>query len=416
MLPRWFNWEAALWILGGALGLFVHLSRAAEVHIPLTAACVGAIGIGIALWANARVGRRIQTSFFIALILYSIYHVYVHGPSLGMAIAVACIGWGIYRNLTTPEEEEANANSPAFVLLLTEQRDPERLHDACLKRVFENALDVRLDASDDGDGFVTGEGFVWIACIRGRFISIINDATPYFEDPPAVARDLPEMRVAHAVREHKACLSLTLVGDHSGEDADASYRILGKMAAALSEPLESIDAAGKPVPPWPTPLAILWPPGSQIRAYDEELRDRLWSDDPLSAFREMHLANPPVIEVHDDDPRMLAAIEEARQRWPEFVRAFEARKPDHTFAVKARIEEGDACEFMWILVERLEGEQISGKINNEPVQLKQVRLGDAWTVERGDVLDWLFTTAEGLQGAFSVKVLEQIQREGKAKK
>jgi uncharacterized protein YegJ (DUF2314 family) len=99
--------------------------------------------------------------------------------------------------------------------------------------------------------------------------------------------------------------------------------------------------------------------------------------------------------------RTLDAINEARRRWPEFVRAFEDREPDHTFAVKARIEEDDAYEFMWIVVDRLEGNQISGKINNEPVELKQVRLGDVWTLKREDVLDWLFTTPEGVHGGFS---------------
>jgi hypothetical protein len=88
-------------------------------------------------------------------------------------------------------------------------------------------------------------------------------------------------------------------------------------------------------------------PTSNIRCneYARRVIEALKSVRPLALFDEPTFA--PIIQVNADDPRMVAAVAEARQRWPEFMAAFQARKSaDQVLAIKARCAEGEEEEFM----------------------------------------------------------------------
>jgi uncharacterized protein YegJ (DUF2314 family) len=67
---------------------------------------------------------------------------------------------------------------------------------------------------------------------------------------------------------------------------------------------------------------------------------------------------------------------------------------------------------MWLTVEALEGEQVRGRLDNDPVGLKQVRRGDRLTAAPADVTDWLFTEGSELHGAFTVHALKAIHGKG----
>src|SRR5258708_28860768 len=111
-----------------------------------------------------------------------------------------------------------------------------------------------------------------------------------------------------------------------------------------------------------------------MRAIDEEIREALRSDDPLQSFRET--VNPPLINVKEDDPGMKAAVDEARKRWPEFVDAFVNRKKDQLFSIKAPVTDGRHTEYIWVMVEEIDGDIINGDLGNNPVDLDFMKLGD----------------------------------------
>jgi uncharacterized protein YegJ (DUF2314 family) len=132
------------------------------------------------------------------------------------------------------------------------------------------------------------------------------------------------------------------------------------------------------------------------------------SGNALALFEEP--TNAPVMEMSNDDPRMVAAIVEARKRWPEFVAAFQASGPEG-FAVKATFSDNEVEESMWVKVQSITADQIIGELANAPMELKQIREGDSVTVAVAQVLDWGYGNGDQIEGLFTQKVLEKAAEE-----
>jgi uncharacterized protein YegJ (DUF2314 family) len=115
-----------------------------------------------------------------------------------------------------------------------------------------------------------------------------------------------------------------------------------------------------------------------------------------------------------NDPRFKAAEAEARRRWPEFVAAFNKREPAAAYAVKAKFTEGDNVEWMWVQVDAISGATVRGILDNEPVDVHNVKVGQRVTVAQGDIDDWIIAKSGGIvKGGFTTKVMEQIDAERK---
>jgi uncharacterized protein YegJ (DUF2314 family) len=108
---------------------------------------------------------------------------------------------------------------------------------------------------------------------------------------------------------------------------------------------------------------------------------------------------------------MKAAVQTARDRWPEFVEAFECRDDDQHFAMKARFEEDDSVEFMWVTVTAIEGELVLGVLDSDPADVKSLRCGDRVRVTLDNLNDWMFVDGdEEPVGGFTIAVLTKRQR------
>ena len=82
----------------------------------------------------------------------------------------------------------------------------------------------------------------------------------------------------------------------------------------------------------------------------------------------------------------------------------------HKFAVKAPFTEGEHTEFMWIMVTALEGDQILGTLENEPVEMKRLRYGSKVSVRCADLNDWVVSDGQDVQaGGFTIKVFEDMR-------
>ena len=113
-----------------------------------------------------------------------------------------------------------------------------------------------------------------------------------------------------------------------------------------------------------------------------------------------------VVQLGADDPGLVAAAAEAKRRWPEFVAAFNERRPGRKCAVKyAAPIKGGGDEQIWIMVTALGSGTISGTLGNAPVEDIGLRLGDAVTIQTGDIEDWLFTDGQSMTGGFSIATL-----------
>lgn len=297
--------------------------------------------------------------------------------------------WSWLKRLVRRQPEEPGAIS--LVLLLNA---PRYLDSAILTNAVSRAFDVVIDSDDEGcPHFVVGEGDrpTFVVQVNGRFYLVHNFDRPYLDDPAEVAATIGELRLRKAIEEHQGWIGVDALGYEPGQDP---YPDLGKLAAELT----GDDC-----------LAVFAPATGQVNLYDPCMDDILRGGKPLEVFET--LGNVPIVMIEDDDPRMEAAVAEARARWPEFVAAFEQRRPEQSFSVKAAFRDGDATEFMWLSVTGIENHLILGELDNDPVNVKNVRSGSRVRIPVSEVNDWLICDQESMLGGFTIEVLKNVGRQ-----
>lgn len=106
-----------------------------------------------------------------------------------------------------------------------------------------------------------------------------------------------------------------------------------------------------------------------------------------------------------NDPEVLKANATARRRLPEFVKAFQS-KAGQGFNVKIAFRDGEDTEHMWVKVSKIDGATISGSLNSDPIQVKNIKAGDPVSLNQSQVEDWTYTDRAGKrQGLFCLPAL-----------
>lgn len=248
---------------------------------------------------------------------------------------------------------------------------------------------IGTDEEMDGGSCVVGESPHFLLTHAGQSFALHNFDRPYWSDSEAAAAAAPDGRIQQALRRHRAWLSV----DCLDRDLDAGERRhIGRLLGRLLAELIDTDC-----------LAIYVPETRTVKLYDGDVPALLRGDDPVAVLS--RAPQPAAAPVADDDPRLLAAVAEARRRWPEFVSAFEHRTAEQTFSVKAPLRHGDRTEFVWINVTALEGDAVYGMLANDPVHLPY-KLDDRLRVPQSDVTDWLTADRDRLRGGFTLAVLQ----------
>lgn len=321
----------------------------------------------------------------------------------GIVLAALVLVWGWLR----ARRNRTNDPPPVSIVLLLAQ--PRNLNVHVLAPILSEAIGSpvkALDISDESDesdtegqagGRISGASPFFIGNFGDTSFLIHNHNSPYMSDPIAESQSIGEMRLQRAVREHKAWLSMDIL--NSGADTGESWRIIARVISKLIGP----DC-----------LALYYPPSNQLVACTDETPEKLLADDPIRAvFQQNNLV--PVIPIDGDDPRMKAAVSQARSRFAEFQSAFEA-KNGRDFAIKVPVTEGGNTEHVWVEVGSIGPDEIGGQLASEPVALGDYRLGSRISVKRSEIEDWTFRREDDLVGLFTLPVVQQIQEEQAAKK
>ncbi len=314
------------------------------------------------------------------------------------AIAVAWFAWR--------RKRRNESRLISFVALL---REPQTLEPIYIARAASKAFNADLgDGTTDGDdGCVVGAEIAHFVQFGDRVILVNNFSMPYLENAVEASESIGDLRLRGLVASHQAWLScdaMSVDGKISGDELREWYRLLGRL---LSELIDD------------NCLAVYLPDTDQLYAYEAETLELLRANDPLEAM-DVEGAHPPVMEIPDDAPEMVRAVEEAQRRWPEFVSAYESQA-GRNFAVKAPITRDSQTEFIWIEVTAIENGSIFGKLANEPVALKGLSLGSRVRTTEAELNDWGYIGANAeFIGGFTVKVVveasKRLQKEKQKKK
>lgn len=303
----------------------------------------------------------------------------------------------LFENTT---EEEPQAEQISLVALL---REPQYLDATMLAHWATIAWDTTVGTEDDANehAYAVGDSPQFILKKGPHFFLTLNVDEPYFDDLDDVAEQMDELRIRHAIAEHRGWMAIDLVNSEQSRSLPADiYHEIGRLFAEILD-----DDC----------LAILCPQTGAIYPWHPGIIGKLCSSDPLAALEETSFS--PVLRVDENDPRLLIAVQTARRCWPEFVAAFEERTDEQNFSVKAPFSDGQATEFIWVRVTATENGVIYGTLGNEPVQLSHLRLHDRVRVKVDELNDWLYTdVAEGLQppqqhGGFTLDVINQVAAE-----
>jgi uncharacterized protein YegJ (DUF2314 family) len=311
-------------------------------------------------------------------------------PALGIA-AIGVLAGDLVRELRAAKRER---EKPLISLVQFRRAPNNFLTDKKLGEIAQRLWGEQKTGKAEGESWLAvGQNPSFIVNAPGVTLLVNNFPRRYFDeqDDPG---EMNELRLRRALESHTAWLSVDLLSmSDATKSREEAYPLIAKFFAELLDE----DC-----------LAIYTPETGQILAYEPALAEKLRGPNPMEIFAELNFA--PVVQIADDDPKMKAAVDEARRRWPEFVTAFNARAGEH-FAIKAPVAFEDNIEFIWIEVDRIEGETVHGKLANDPVALGEMKLGDTVKVPLATLNDWNYVADGKLEGGFTVKVLREASGE-----
>ena len=374
---------------------------------PLPVIALLALVFGAAQLLGQRWARWVGLAWVVSVELMALFVAFVLGWDWVMLLAVAAIGLGIFafvRNAFRPDYLQDDDDRPFLSLVLLFRERPYLDADIAA-RLASQAWDMDVRAyrgeeddeeadndnySEDGAASIIGDPPLMIGMHPDATMMIHAFDTPYFEDAEVVAQEVTELRIRNAILEHQGWVAVDILHWHGeGEGQSEAYRLIARFLAELAD--DNV-------------LAVIDTDAEIVIAYDRELEEKLRSHDPRTQLRKPHYV--PIVTIEGDDPELVAAVEEAQQRWPEFVAAFEQRHTtgDENFSVKAPFGEEGAEEFMWVAVTGMENDIIYGELGNEPAT-GNLKIGDRVNLPVAHVNDWIYLHNDELIGGFSVKVL-----------
>ncbi|HEY1173034.1 MAG TPA: DUF2314 domain-containing protein [Verrucomicrobiae bacterium] len=396
------TWSAVALLLGGA----VSISMAASGNVPSPAISYISgfwfLASGFGVWRNRLWGYwlgLLATAFVsgrLAILLIS-------DPfEWSRLIFCLCFAWfTVALFMERPRRSKDDRPLISLVLLLKESRTMD-VHS--LSQRLSIAWGVPVETAKDKDvsedenvadkTYIVGSTPIFMIGHQGGFYLVNNFDRPYFDEPDKAAEDCAELRLRKVIREHRAWLSVDLLRVGNLPERTTAYRQIAHLVAEL---------AGDDC------LAVYCPESGHLNLFDNSLIDELRSENPLEVFQK--LTHLPIIQVDGEDPEMVAAVAEARRRWPEFVSAFGQRQLEQSFAIKAPITRNGNTEFIWVSVDKIEGDQIHGRLDNDPGDLGELKAGDKVTVTVAELNDWVFSKGEDMTGLFTTKVL--MKKQGK---
>lgn len=111
-----------------------------------------------------------------------------------------------------------------------------------------------------------------------------------------------------------------------------------------------------------------------------------------------------LVESGYDEQEMEAAIARARAEIDAFIAELSNPKGAN-HAVKAPITDGGTTEHFWLTNVTFRDGKFEGTINNEPGRVKNVRMGQKWTLNKLEISDWMYMRNGKMHGNYTMRPL-----------
>ena len=119
-----------------------------------------------------------------------------------------------------------------------------------------------------------------------------------------------------------------------------------------------------------------------------------------------HLAKDEVTGVKKDDPKMAAAIQQARGSVDEFIKVLNSKDAAyHDLSIKVPLEDGEEVEHVWLDQLKFEGEKFSGVIANDLKMVKNFKMGQEVTFKKNEITDWMYVKEGVVHGNVTLKAM-----------
>jgi uncharacterized protein YegJ (DUF2314 family) len=113
---------------------------------------------------------------------------------------------------------------------------------------------------------------------------------------------------------------------------------------------------------------------------------------------------PETLTKDYEQAEMDQAIAKARSTVDEFILHL-GKKDAATYSVKAAITDSNGTEHFWINDVVFKEGVFSGVIANEPGIVENVSLGQAWSVKKEEISDWMYTVGGKIHGGYTIDPL-----------
>ncbi len=304
--------------------------------------------------------------------------------------------------LAQPPAEKADSEStPVSVVLLQKafsELSRERFAEVVSKAwPADSTKRVVIDTADLASPEKRDPGFL-IAVSSDVNIVVTRSPRPFVE--AADIEQVSDIRSKKMLSAHRATITIRMESRNQKDDDTLQTTIVPLMTKLAAE---LVDA---------NTLGIIVPSEEILLPRSADLQSLLREKDPITALK--NAAIVPVVSSADDDPRMKAAVQEARSTWNQFEKAFKKQSRNtESFNVKFPFKAKDKTEFMWVEVTSIDENTVTGRLGNDPVWATELKLGDEVKKKATDLADWMYLQDGEMIGGFSVKVLMEDEAKQK---
>ncbi|MBV8481709.1 MAG: DUF2314 domain-containing protein [Verrucomicrobia bacterium] len=130
-----------------------------------------------------------------------------------------------------------------------------------------------------------------------------------------------------------------------------------------------------------------------------------FADNPAApGLRNNETNEPESFKIPNEHAGMREGVAQARKTVRKFIDALQHPAPGETdFEVKKPLVQNGEVEHIWLSDVKFIGGRFQGKIDNIPVKVKGLKLGEMVSVNPDEISDWVFVDNGKLVGGYTIR-------------